>query len=224
MKCPKCDSAFTGAPDAEGFFHCPQCGAKLRSRPPGPPPAASEGTPRPDGPPATLDRVLAEIRAVRGAQDEILALLRAKAPPSVEEEGEDQPLPPPIRARRAKSVLVVDDQEETRAAAALALGQAQVPTRTVADGPRALEAIASERPDIIALELAITGSLAGKDLINMIKATMEWIDIPIILWTRLPIESQKEARTIHGADEVVQKGPGAAEVLVARVIQMFRRG
>jgi hypothetical protein len=194
MKCPKCDSAFTGAPDAEGFFHCPQCGAKLRSRPPGPPPAASEGTPRPDGPPATLDRVLAEIRAVRGAQDEILALLRAKAPPSAEEEGEDQPLPPPIRARRAKSVLVVDDQEETRAAAALAL------------------------------ELAITGSLAGKDLINMIKATMEWIDIPIILWTRLPIESQKEARTIHGADEVVQKGPGAAEVLVARVIQMFRRG
>jgi DNA-binding response OmpR family regulator len=57
----------------------------------------------------------------------------------------------------------------------------------------------------------------------MIKATMEWVDIPIILWTREAVPSQKEARQIHGADEVVPKSGGPA-ALVARVITLFRRG
>jgi CheY-like chemotaxis protein len=167
---------------------------------------------------------------VRRLQEEILGLLRSKDASPVAETNDDQRdeepamAPPVIRARRAKTILVVDDQDDTRAAAVAALEQAQVPTRAVRDGHRGLEAIAAERPDVIALELAIGGAMAGKDVINMIKATMEWIDIPIILWTRLPIASQKEARTVHGADEVVQKGPGAADALVARVIQLFRRG
>jgi hypothetical protein len=58
----------------------------------------------------------------------------------------------------------------------------------------------------------------------MVKATMEWVDVPIVLYTRVPIESQKEARTIHGADELVPKGVGAPEALVARVIALFRKG
>jgi CheY-like chemotaxis protein len=230
MKCPKCDGSVTGAPDAEGFFHCPQCGAKLRSRPQTPaanPPAASIAAPAHSNAGATLDLVLGEVRAVRRAQEEILALLRTARSSDVEAapaaDLPDEP-PPTIRARRAKSVLVIDDQDETRVGALAALERAQVPTRAAVDGPRGLEAIAAERPDVIALELAIGGAMAGKDIINMIKATMEWIDIPIVLWTRLPIESQKEARTVHGADEVVRKGPGAEEALVARAIQLFRRG
>ena len=47
---------------------------------------------------------------------------------------------------------------------------------------------------MIALELDLGGAMAGKDVINMIKATMEWVDIPIILYTRVAVESQKEAR------------------------------
>jgi hypothetical protein len=50
------------------------------------------------------------------------------------------------------------------------------------------------------------------------------VDVPIVLYTRIPIESQKEARTIHGADELVPKGPDAASLLVACVIGLFRKG
>ena len=64
--------------------------------------------------------------------------------------------------------------------------------------------------------------MGGKDLVNMVKATMEWVDIPIMLWTREAVANQKEARQIHGADEVVPKSGGAA-ALVARVINVFRR-
>jgi hypothetical protein len=56
----------------------------------------------------------------------------------------------------------------------------------------------------------------------MIKATMEWVDLPIVLYTRTPIESQKEARTVHGADEFVLKQAGP-DALVSRVITVFRK-
>ena len=32
MKCPRCQSSITAAPDPEGFLTCPGCGARLRSR------------------------------------------------------------------------------------------------------------------------------------------------------------------------------------------------
>jgi CheY-like chemotaxis protein len=182
--------------------------------------------------PATLDAVLAELQALRRAQDEILELLRSRpggepgpfgARPSAPEQDHDATVPPPFRTRRRKTVLLIDDDPLTREAAVAELEKAEVPVRAVADGQKGLEAIAEDKPDVIALELDLTGALAGKDVINMIKATMEWVDIPILLYTRLPVESQKEARTAHGADDLVPKASGPA-ALVTRVITQFRRG
>jgi CheY-like chemotaxis protein len=181
---------------------------------------------------ATLDTVLAELQALRQAQDEILELLRSRplAEPGTFGEERSSPVqdrdatvPPPVRTRRRKTVLLMDDDPLTREAAVAELEKADVPVRAVAEGQKGLEAIAEDKPDVIALELDLTGALAGKDVINMIKSTMEWVDIPILLYTRLPVESQKEARTAHGADDLVLKGSGPA-ALVARVITQFRRG
>jgi CheY-like chemotaxis protein len=228
MQCPKCSTSFDATPDAGGLFTCPSCGARLRSRPVTP----AGAIPAPaSAPSATLDVILAELRAMRGLQEEVLSLLRTRAGsapgPSTGSAPDDDsaPVPRPVlRARRQKTVLLIDDQDESRKAAVTALEKASVPTRAFSDGPRGLEGLAAERPDVIALELAIGGAMAGRDVINMIRATMEWVDIPIVLYTRLPIESQKEARTVHGADDVVLKGPGSADALVAHVIQLFRRG
>jgi len=90
------------------------------------------------------------------------------------------------------------------------------------DGRAALEAMAKDRPDVVALELDLEGALAGKDVINMIKATMDWVDIPIILYTRAAVASQREARQAHGADDVVLKRSGPA-ALVSKVVALFRR-
>jgi len=217
MKCPKCSASLDAPPDAAGMVLCPGCGAKLRSRPATPPAA-------------TLDTILGEVRAVRRAQDEMLALLRVRTgtdvQPSAAASQDDEPVASPraIRKGTQKIVLLIDDQDESRHEAVAALEQARVPTRGFATGTKGLESLAAERCDVIVLELAIGGAMAGRDVINMIKATMEWVDIPIVLHTRLPITTQKEARIVHGADEVVPKGPGSAEALVAQVIQLFRRG
>ncbi len=184
---------------------------------------------------AALAEILSEVRAVRETQDLILEALEglrraAVAPPvpAADELGAPAvartagPGLSPIRARRRKTVVLVDDDPQTRAAAVAELQHAEVPVRAFDDGNAALSAIAEEKPDVIVLELGTGGDMGGKDLVNFVKATMEWVDIPIILWTREPVASQKEARQIHGADEVVPKSGGAA-ALVARVITVFRR-
>jgi CheY-like chemotaxis protein len=186
----------------------------------------------------TLAVLLSEVRAVRETQQLVLEALEglrraamapqgptsaaagAADPETAEAAG---PTLSPIRARRRKTVVLVDDDPKTREAAVAELQHAEVPVRAFDEGNAALSAIAEEKPDVIVLELGTGGDMGGKDLVNFVKATMEWVDIPIILWTREPVASQKEARQIHGADEVVPKSGGAA-ALVARVITVFRRG
>jgi CheY-like chemotaxis protein len=117
----------------------------------------------------------------------------------------------------------VDDDAATRGVVELVLKGGEVPVTAVGDGNSALASIARDKPDVIVLELGIGGAMAGKDVVNMIKATMEWVDIPIILYTRVPMEGQKEARQIHGADDFVAKGPGGPEAVLAKVISFFRK-
>jgi CheY-like chemotaxis protein len=181
-----------------------------------------------------FEAILAELRALRSVQDEILELLRdgtrpggsaasagAAALPSL---SDDTPVSvTPIRTKRRKSVLLLDDDDEAAAAAVAEMDRAAVPVRAFRDGQAALQAIAEEKPDVIALELDLRGPMAGKDVINLIKATMEWVDIPIVLYTRAAVESQREARTEHGADELVPKASGPA-ALVSRCVALFRKG
>lgn len=192
---------------------------------------ASEDTARvavADGP--TLETLMAEVRALRRNQDEILALLRAGEfgnggeRPSLDVAHElGLPIPPAVRARQRKTVLLVDDDPETRLQTEHALDSAEIPFRSVPDGRSALAAIADDKPDVIVMELDIAGTMAGKDVINLIKATMQWVDVPIVLYTRAPITSQREARTVHGADDFVSKQDGP-EPMLARVVTQFRRG
>lgn len=183
--------------------------------------------------PDVLRQVLAEIRLLREAQETMVSLLTRPAAPA--EPGPDdiasffdqpssRPAAPPVRSGRRKSVLLIDDDAAAREEAVQAFAAAEVPVRAVGDGNRAIAAIAEERPDVVVLELGMGGPLGGKDVVNMIKATMEWVDIPIVLYTCLPIPSQKEARIIHGADDLVPKAPDGASTLVGRVIALFRRG
>ena len=177
---------------------------------------------------SAVDTVLAEVRAVRRMQEEILEMLRGRADggsglsssASDDFEGMQEPV---VRSSRRKRVLLVDDDDATRGMVESMLKGGEVPVTVVGDGNSALASIARDKPDVIVLELGIGGAMAGKDVVNMIKATMEWVDLPIILYTRVPMEGQKEARQIHGADDYVAKGAGGPEAVLAKVIAFFRK-
>ena len=230
-KCPACGTTFGATPDAGGAFSCPQCGIRLKANSP-------TANPAPASPALESPDILAELRALRRSVDEVLRLQGQivaalsspvrQGPPATPAPSfidDDETPHAPIRSRRRrKTVLYIDDDEQTRASALAAMEEVQIPVRVVGDGNAALAAVAQEKPDVIVMELGISGSIAGKDVINMIKATMEWVDIPIVFYTRVPMGGQKEARTIHGGDEWVPKGPTGAEQLVQRVIQIFQKG
>lgn len=251
LVCPSCGARLLtrAAAAARGAARPPE-GAPAGSEPPHPGATLPPGTPlkkiptpeemndrsAPDASPAAFEAILAELRALRSVQDEILELLRDGLRPGGENSPQGQmPAAPasmsdddtpafvaPIRTARRKSVLLIDDEEATRDSAVAELEKAAVPVRAFRDGQAALQAIAEEKPDVIAIELELRGAMAGKDVINMIKATMEWVDIPIVLYTRTAVESQREARTVHGADEFVLKAAGPA-ALLARCIALFRK-
>jgi CheY-like chemotaxis protein len=144
--------------------------------------------------------------------------------PNQAEDDEVTALPPaPTRARHRKTVLLVDDDAQSLRAAKEALEHAQIPVVCVSDGDAALAAIAAEKPDLIALEGEMGGALTGRDLVDRVMASMEWINIPIVLYTRAPLESQDEARTTYSADAYVLKGPQGPTALVSQVITTFRK-
>lgn len=206
--------------------------APAEAPPPGP--SAAPQLSQPGAPKAgsSLEELMYSLYVV---QKEILETLQAHLGPGggqepklaaeqvVEQSDEFTAMPPaPARTRRQKTVLLIDDDELTRSAAAAALQQVEVPVRTVPDAPRALEALTEQRPDVIVLEPELAGDTTGDDLVNTIKATIEWVDIPIVLFTRAAVTSQDEAR-VRGADEFVLKGPRGAEALVSQVITLFRK-
>jgi CheY-like chemotaxis protein/DNA-directed RNA polymerase subunit RPC12/RpoP len=236
-RCPRCKDLITATPSAERVFVCPRCGTRLKAAATPTvsaqaPAAAAPGIPLP---PTESGLLLAELRSLQRGQEESLRILRqvlgivrwrlAPEGAALAEVGaEALAMSPhtPVPTRRPKTVLLIDDDNEARRAARAALEVAQVPVRAVADGKAAIAAIAAEKPDVIVLELALPEPMAGRDVINTIKATMEWVGIPIVLYTRLPIASQKEARAIHGADDLITKGASAVETLVARVTQILQ--
>lgn len=173
---------------------------------------------------AVFDMLLNEMRAIKKTQEQILALLQSR-PASDQAAGHDDDLAPASKAYRAggqQMVLVVDDDPKTRQEAETALRPIAT-VKTASDGNSALATIAMEKPHVVVLELGLSGSMPGRDLVNMIKATMEWVDIPIVLYTKLPLEDDHEARLEHGADEIVSKGPGAARALAAKVGAILKK-
>jgi CheY-like chemotaxis protein len=212
--------------------------------PPPPPPPAAQVTIRPQPAPdpatsAQLDAILKELREVRRLQELVLSRLDSGAaaspppplappssPPAEEEEehietvdADDLAPPPPA----GPNVLLVDDDAATRASAKKALAAAGIDVRIVEDGSGVLGELAARQPSAIVLEAELGGPVPARDLIDSVKATMEWVNIPIVLYTRRQVADEHEARTRYGADAYVVKGPGAEVMLAGRVNEVIHR-
>ena len=119
-----------------------------------------------------------------------------------------------------RPVLIVDDDpavaEETRKACEK-LGFAPVVVNAVR---AALDAMGRERPALLILEPLLAGELSGKDMVNYVKSTMEWIEIPILVYTRAAIVNHEQARTDYGGDDYVIKAPGSVDLLAKKITRL----
>jgi len=117
-----------------------------------------------------------------------------------------------------RTVLVVDDEPEIARLVRDYLERAGFAVATAADGPSALQAARSARPDIVVLDLGLPG-MDGLDVARELRRDGE---LPIIMLTARTEEADRVAGLELGADDYVSK-PFSPRELVARVRAVLRR-
>jgi two-component system, OmpR family, response regulator ResD len=118
------------------------------------------------------------------------------------------------------SVLVVDDEPTIAEVVARYLERAGYRTRVAADGLEAIAAAASQRPDLVVLDLMLPG-LDGLEVMRRLREA-DRDRIAVILLTAKGEESDRVVGLRLGADDYVVKPFSPAE-LVARVDAVLRR-
>jgi len=119
----------------------------------------------------------------------------------------------------APRVLVVDDDPSIREALERALRHEGFAASALPDGPAALDAVATEPPHVMVLDLVMPGP-SGVDVIRRLRA--DGHDLPVcVLSARDEVADRVEALRA-GADDYLVK-PFALEELVARLHALLRR-
>jgi DNA-binding response OmpR family regulator len=119
---------------------------------------------------------------------------------------------------QGRSVLIVDDEPTVRELLGASLLLAGYRVRSVPTGMRALEEIATCRPDLVLLDVSMPG-LDGFEVCRQIRAAT---DVPVVFVTAYHDEASTLRGLSLGADDFVTK-PFSPAVLVARVDAVLRR-
>ena len=121
----------------------------------------------------------------------------------------------------ANKILVVDDQTDLLELLDMALSQEGYQVRTAASGADAFALIATEKPDLILLDI-ILGDTSGIKMTTRLKNDIETSHIPIILLTAKDTETDIIVGLSVGADDYITK-PFSTKVLLARIDAVLRR-
>ncbi len=117
-----------------------------------------------------------------------------------------------------KIILVVDDESKITQLARDYLEHAGFGVLTAHDGPTALAAARSAKPDLVVLDLGLP-KLDGLDVTRTLRKDSQ---VPIIMLTARGEESDKLVGLELGADDYITK-PFSPKELVARVRAVLRR-
>ena len=127
-----------------------------------------------------------------------------------------------VAAKRLPArILVVEDERDIAALVAYHLTKEGYRVRTAEGGAEALEAAASERPDLMVLDLMLPG-FSGYDVLQEIRRRPELAEMPIVVLTARRDEADRVKGLELGADDYVTK-PFSPRELVLRVAAVLRR-
>ncbi|MCA1804941.1 MAG: response regulator [Xanthomonadaceae bacterium] len=111
------------------------------------------------------------------------------------------------------SVLLVDDNDGTRALIARTLQEAGLPVIEAEDGIRALELMRRHMPSLVLTDI-IMPRMNGFDFLDEIHRDPALRDIPVVVMTALDLSEQDRARLSGRAYWVMEKNPDMrAEIL-----------
>jgi len=116
------------------------------------------------------------------------------------------------------TVFIVEDEKDIASIVEMYLQASGLQTRVFYDGTQVVEAVRSERPSLVLLDLM----LPGKDGLTICREIRGFSDVPIIMATAKVEEVDRLLGLDIGADDYVCK-PYSAKELVARVKAILRR-
>lgn len=118
-------------------------------------------------------------------------------------------------------VLVVEDERDLADMLVYNLKKAGFSASSVHDGTSAVQAIMTQPPDLVILDLMLPG-LSGTEVARQIRTNPATSKVPIVMLTARAEESDQVAGLSVGADDYVTK-PFSMKVLLARVTALLRR-
>ena len=118
-------------------------------------------------------------------------------------------------------IWCVDDDSTIREIEVYTLEQTGFEARGFSDGISVLEALKTELPDLIVLDIMMPG-MDGLEVLRKLRAEEEYKNIPVIMATAKGTEMDKIGGLNSGADDYLVKPFGVME-MVARVNAVLRR-
>jgi len=118
----------------------------------------------------------------------------------------------------ATRILVVDDEPQILRALRINLRARRYEVEVAPDGASALRVAASQRPDLVVLDLG----LPDLDGVDVIRGLRGWTTVPIIVLSGRAGSADKVAALDAGADDYVTK-PFGVDELLARIRAVTRR-
>ena len=118
-------------------------------------------------------------------------------------------------------IWCVDDDSTIREIEVYTLEQTGFEARGFADGISMLEALKTEKPELIVLDIMMPG-MDGIEVLTKLRSESLYKDIPVIMATAKGTEMDKISGLNNGADDYLVKPFGVME-MVARVKAVLRR-
>ena len=107
-------------------------------------------------------------------------------------------------AKRAKTILLVEDNDEVRGLLALFMKRLGYTVFEAATGLEAIDRASTAHPDLILMDLRLPG-MNGDDVTAQLKATPSTRDIPVLITTGYLAARQVKRAFDSGAAEVLYK-------------------
>ena len=120
----------------------------------------------------------------------------------------------------SKRILVVEDQPDNRQIIRDMLAPTDYEITEAEDGQQALEAIATQRPDLILMDIQLP-IMDGYTAVSRIKADPALRSIPIIAVTSYALNGEEKKARAAGCDDYVPK-PYSPRQLPAKIRQYLQ--
>ena len=117
------------------------------------------------------------------------------------------------------SIVIVDDDELVAELAADALIGAGHACGWVTDAERALKLLSWRRPDLLLLDHDMPGT-SGTALMRQLRSSQRFYDLPIMMFTRMSGETDKDQARFNGANDFISK-PFDRKYLLWRVDRLL---